>query len=215
MSSEQQGESRKETFGDFDLSRALEYLNLFPYQIWDLLFSPVQPSEALKVNLRRTERQVTIGSNEWEQRLFMELIFLETVDRYNIRMWQEKTIDAGQSPFRGKVDFVFTPYQASFKLPYLIVAAAKKEDFEQGWGQCLMAMKAAQLLSTEAGETLDIYGIVSSGKIWEFGKYSADDQFYKTDPYTLNQLDVLLGLIHSIFAACDGSNGLSTESEKN
>lgn len=192
-----------ETFGDFDFAKALEFLDLFPYFKWDTNASPLPASDILKVNLRRAERQVTTGSNEWEQRLFMELIFLEALENHRIRMWQEKPIDAGKSPFRGKADFVFTPYQASFKMPYIVLSEAKKDDFEKGWGQCLMAVKAAQLINEKSGYQFDIYGIVSSGKVWEFGKYTTNNQFYKTDAYSIGQLDVLLGILNQIFTDCE------------
>ena len=70
-------ETEKETFGNFDFAKALEFLNLFPYLKWEVQVSPIQASEALKVNLKRAERQVTTGANEWDQRLFMELIYNE------------------------------------------------------------------------------------------------------------------------------------------
>ncbi len=193
----------KETFGDFDFARALEFLDLFPYKKWEVDAPPVQASEILKVNLKRAERQVTTGSNEWEQRLFMELIFLDALENHNIRMWQEKQINAGASPFKGKADFVFTPYRASFKMPYLILSEAKKDDFEKGWGQCLMAVKSSQMINEKHGYKFDVYGVVSSGKVWEFGKYTTDNKFYKTDAYSTGQLDILLGILNQIFTDCE------------
>ncbi len=195
----------KETFGDFDLTKALELLDLFPYLKWDIPFESVYPGESLKLNLKRAERQITAGSNEWEQRLFMELIFLEALDGHNIRMWQEKQIDAGESPFRGKADFVFTPYRAAFRNPYIILSEAKKDDFEQGWGQCLMAVKAAQIINEKDGYDADVYGIVSSGRIWEFGRYSSDNRFYKTDAYSTAHPEFILGILNHIFTACENS----------
>lgn len=196
-------EEEKETFGNYDLAKALEFLNLFPYLKWEIEFKPVQPSESLKINLKRAERQVITGSNEWEQRLFMELIFLEALGDRNIRMWQEKRIDAGESPFRGKADFVFTPYQASFRIPYIIMSEAKKDDFEQGWGQCLIAAKAAWMINGKDGYDFDIYGIVSTGRIWEFGKYTTDNKFYKTDPYSTAYPEFILGILDEIFTECE------------
>ncbi|MBT8420804.1 MAG: hypothetical protein KJO08_08095 [Gammaproteobacteria bacterium] len=196
-------DDKKQIFSDFDFAGALEFLHLFPYEKWEPKITPIQPTTSLMINLKRAERQITTDANEWEQRLFMELVFLEALENHNIRMWQEKSIDAGSSPFRGKVDFAFTSYRASFKLPYVVLSEAKKEDFEKGWGQCLMAAKATQLLNEQAGYRFDIHGIVSSGRIWEFGKYTTDNKFYKTDVYSLSQLDVLLGILHIIFDACD------------
>jgi hypothetical protein len=193
----------QETFGDFDFAKALEFLDLFPYFKWYIEVHPLQASENLKVNLKRAERQVTTGSNEWEQRLFMELIFLEALENHNIRMWQEKQIDAGNSPFRGKTDFVFTPYQASFKMPYIVLSEAKQDDFEKGWGQCLMAVKSSQIINEKYEYKFDVYGIVSNGKVWEFGKYTTDNKFYKTDAYSIGQLEILLGILNQIFTNCE------------
>jgi hypothetical protein len=188
------------------LTRALELLHLFPYETWDIPFHPIAPSEALTINLRRAERQITTGSNEWDQRLLMELIFLEALDPHNLRMWQEKQLDAGAPPFRGKVDFAFTPYQARFKTPFVIVAEAKKEDFEQGWGQCLIAMKAAQMINEQAGYQRELFGVVSTGRIWEFGKYTPENKFFRSEPYTLGQPEVILGILDVIFIACEQIN---------
>lgn len=195
--------AERETFGNFDLTRALEFLNLFPYFKWEISFDPITPSEALHINLRRAEKQIIAGSNEWEQRLFMELLFLEALENHNIRMWQEKQIDAGQAPFRGKVDFAFTPYQVSFKTPFILLAEAKKDDFEQGWGQCLIALRAAQMLNEKSGSPVDMVGIVSSGRIWEFGKLTMDNHFYRSEPYTLGQPELLLGILNDIFTQCE------------
>ncbi len=196
-------EKEKETFGNFNLAGALEFLNLFPYSKWEIPFEPVYPGETLKTNLKRAERQIISDSNEWEQRLFMELIFLEALENRNIRMWQEKQIDAGESPFRGKADFVFTPYRASFGFPFVVLSEAKRDDFEKGWGQCLMAMKSAMMINEKNGYTFDIYGIVSTGKVWEFGKYTADNRFCKTDAYTTAHTEFILGILCGIFAECE------------
>ncbi|MEM7533692.1 MAG: hypothetical protein AAF639_16025 [Chloroflexota bacterium] len=197
--------TKSETFGDYDLARALDFLGLFPHVKWDIDAPAIPASENLKDNLKRAERQVTIGSNEWEQRLFMELIFLEALENHDLRMWQEKQVDAGKAPFRGKADFVFTQYQVSFKLPYIILCEAKKDDFEQGWGQCLMAAKASHMLNLQQGHNFDVHGIVSSGRVWEFGKYTTNNQFYKTDSYSILQLDTLLGVLDQIFTDCEAN----------
>ena len=66
-----------------------------------------------------------------------------------------------------------------------------------------MAAKTTQRLNEQENHRFDIYGIVSNGKVWEFGKYTTDNRFYKTGAYSLEQLDILLGVLGMIFAACD------------
>jgi len=44
-------EEKKETFGNFDFAKALEFLNLFPYQKWNIQVKSIQPSESLVISL--------------------------------------------------------------------------------------------------------------------------------------------------------------------
>ncbi|MFM8005462.1 MAG: hypothetical protein ACKO86_11090, partial [Dolichospermum sp.] len=48
--------------------------------------------------------------------------------------------------------------------PYLILVEAKKDNFEEGWGQCLSELVAAQKLSKN--QQNKIFGVVSNGKNW-------------------------------------------------
>ncbi len=201
----------EKTFSEYDLTSVLELLNLAPPLEWEIDFKPVEPTPFLTYGLKQARKQITVGSNEWDQRLFMELVFLETLNDHNLRMWQEKQIDAGESPFRGKVDFVFTPYQAKFKMPYLVLSEAKKEDFEQGWGQCLLGMKTCQILNTKDGYQFDMYGIVSTGMFWEFGKFTTNEQFHKSVGYTLAQPETVLGILDYLFTKCEKNILIGTQ----
>jgi hypothetical protein len=118
-------------------------------------------------------------------------------------MWQERSIDAGETPLRGKVDFAITAYQIAFRNPFVAIIEAKKENFDQGWGQCLMAMKTAQKLNAQDGLHIDIFGIVSTGMFWEFGKLATNGQFYKTSGYSLTQPEAVLGILDYLFIECE------------
>ncbi len=52
--------------------------------------------------------------------------------------------------------------------PLAMIMEAKRNDFDMGWGQCLAAMHAAQTLNGDPQRVL--YGGVSDGFIWRFGK---------------------------------------------
>lgn len=84
--------------------------------------------------------------------------------------------------------------------PYLIVMEAKKDDFEQGWGQCLAAMLAAQRLN---GAPVPItYGITTNGKFWEFGQLQNQTFILNTKPYALADLNQLCAAINFMFESC-------------
>ena len=78
--------------------------------------------------------------------------------------------------------------------PFLLFAEAKKNDFDAGWGQCLAEMYAAQKMNElEYKNILTIFGVVTDGQTWQFGKLSGSVYFYNTKTFTLGALDELLG----------------------
>ncbi|OQY44597.1 MAG: hypothetical protein B6242_12370 [Anaerolineaceae bacterium 4572_78] len=198
-------EKKEKTFSDYKIADVLILLDLPPPLRWKLEFKSIDPSPFLTYGLQQALIQITSDSNEQEQRFFMELFFMEALVNHKLRMWQERPLDAGKSPFRGIIDFALTPYQPKFKTPYLVLSEAKKDDFEQGWGQCLLAMKTCQMLNEQEGLKFDIHGIVSTGKFWEFGKLTVDNQFYTTAGYALAQPDMLLGAVDYMFTLCENN----------
>jgi hypothetical protein len=76
----------------------------------------------------------------------------------------------------GIPDFLFskrTDYDSEvLTAPILLAVEAKKDNFEEGWGQCLAEMIAAQQVNEQPD--CAIYGIVSNGKLWEFARLKAN-----------------------------------------
>jgi hypothetical protein len=84
-----------------------------------------------------------------------------------------------------------------FDKPFFVAVEAKKDDFTEGWGQCSAEMVAVQKINETDKQT--IFGIVSNGKIWEFGKLS-DRSFTKNIKiYRLSDLDELFAAINYVF----------------
>ena len=82
--------------------------------------------------------------------------------------------------------------------PYVIVVEAKKDNFEEGWGQCLAEMLAAQKLNNDSSKKL--FGMVSNGKLWEFGVLQ-EEMFTKNRKYyVLDNLEELMGAVNFLFA---------------
>jgi hypothetical protein len=85
--------------------------------------------------------------------------------------------------------------------PYvLLVVEAKRDNFEEGWGQCLAAMLAAQCLNQAPG--LTVHGVVSNGRVWEFGKLQASLFTQDGRLFTLDDVEQLFGALHFIFTEC-------------
>jgi hypothetical protein len=80
--------------------------------------------------------------------------------------------------------------------PLLTTVEAKAENFEEGWGQCLAQMLAFR----EINKNLDIriYGIVATGKYWEFGKLEGDLFTKNTRVCSIDELARLVSILDFI-----------------
>ncbi len=114
-------------------------------------------------------------------------------------LWVQKsfTFDA---KLNGTPDYILSQKSELGKtilgLPLLLLVEAKRNDFEQGWGQCLAELLAAERLNQHKRP---VYGIVTDGKLWEFGRLQ-DDVFTKNIvSYTLTDLDSLFCVLNDLF----------------
>jgi hypothetical protein len=85
--------------------------------------------------------------------------------------------------------------------PLLAVVEAKRQDFEGGWGQCLAEMVACQKLNEPATPT--IFGIVSTGIYWEFGKLAGVAFTRELRSYIVTDPQRLFGAVDFVFAECE------------
>lgn len=117
-----------------------------------------------------------------------------------LSLWIQKYI-AYDDDLNGAPDYLLaTKSELGKKVlesPLLAVVEAKKNDFEQGWGQCLVELVAIQKLNNLPNFTY--YGIVSDGNVWQFGKLT--DGLFVQDPasFTLDQLEEIFGALTFVF----------------
>jgi hypothetical protein len=88
-----------------------------------------------------------------------------------------------------------------FDKPYFILVEAKQDNFETGWAQCLAEMIAARGLNQE--DNIIIFGIVSNGNTWQFGKLERDIFTLNTTFYTIQELDKLFAAVNFVFQQCE------------
>jgi hypothetical protein len=88
-----------------------------------------------------------------------------------------------------------------FDKPYFILVEAKQDNFETGWAQCLAEMIAAQRLNGEY--QVVIYGIVSNGDWWQFGKLEGENFTRNSTYYTIQELGKLFAAVNFIFQQCE------------
>lgn len=78
-------------------------------------------------------------------------VYKQYHDKYSF--WIQKYI-AYSDKLNGTPDYIIATRSALGKtvleLPLVVVVEAKKNDFEQGWGQCLAELVAAQKINNDA-----------------------------------------------------------------
>jgi hypothetical protein len=88
-----------------------------------------------------------------------------------------------------------------FDKPYFILVEAKQDNFETGWAQCLAEMIAAQRLNGEL--EIIVFGIVSNGERWQFGKLEKDVFTRNAIFYSIQEIDKLFAAVNYVFQECE------------
>jgi hypothetical protein len=133
-------------------------------------------------------------------------ILKEIWKRYNSKftLWSHQSLNYDEK-LSGYPEYILarrSPLgKVVFDKPYFILVEAKQDDFEGGWAQCLAEMIAALLLNEEYPIT--IFGIVSNGDRWQFGKLEGSVFTRNTTFYTIQELDKLFAVVNFIFYQCE------------
>lgn len=127
-------------------------------------------------------------------------VYKNYYDKYSF--WIQKPITYNND-LTGTPDYMFSNRSVLGKTvlesPLLVVVEAKKNDFELGWGQCLAELVAAQRINEDI--SCPIYGIVTDGNLWQFGKLVEDIFTKHNKNYTIDDLAKLFGALDSILRA--------------
>ena len=90
-------------------------------------------------------------------------------------LWSHKSI-AYDAQLSGAPDYLISTKSALGKTvlgtPIIVVVEAKRNDFVEGWGQCLAELVAIQKINDD--DIKPVYGIVTDGELWQFGRFSRE-----------------------------------------
>ena len=121
-------------------------------------------------------------------------VYKNYADKY--ALWSHKAISYNDQ-LSGIPDYIISTKSELGKTvlgaPLLIIVEAKKNDFERGWGQCLAELVTAQKINTN--DELPVYGIVTDGELWQFGKLTQHEFTKEKIRLTINDLPKLFGTI--------------------
>jgi hypothetical protein len=110
---------------------------------------------------------------------------------------EEFSVDKDQG-LNGFCDFLLskslTPYIV--EAPVIMVVEAKKGELDVGLGQCVAEMVAAQLFNQAHGRSIEnIYGCVTSGKLWQFLKITGKNVAIDANEYQVTPVEKILGIL--------------------
>jgi len=133
-------------------------------------------------------------------------ILREVYKKYSTKfaLWVQKSLSY-DAELTGIPDYIVSKKSEYGKLfldyPVLAVVEAKKNDFEQGWGQCLAELVASQKLNDNVD--FPVYGIVTDGKTWEFGLLNHKMFTKNIRSFTIDDLSLLFGALDFVFKQID------------
>jgi hypothetical protein len=161
-----------------------------------------QPSPLFLEEFYFNQRNMDIFSSESARcEIIIFPILREIYKNYYAKtsLWIQKSITVNEH-LSGTPDYMISKKselgKTMLEFPLLIIAEAKRNDFEQGWAQCVAELIAAQSLNHSSRP---LYGIVTDGKLWEFGRL-VDTVFTKNiDSVTSSDLSELFARLNFIF----------------
>jgi hypothetical protein len=116
----------------------------------------------------------------------------------DLPVWSSMRFDVDETAgLIGVPDFLIAPASpigTTFTRPVICVAAAKKENFNEGWAQALSEMIAAQRFNQN--ELMEVFGIVTTGSIWQFA--GLKEKILRMDMITYSALENLQKLFNCL-----------------
>lgn len=178
----------------------IKYLEADFIEITDL-----KPSDFFVKELKFSEQNMDIYTSEssrCENVIYPILreVYKSFVDKYTL--WSHKSITY-DTKLNGTPDYLFSTKSELGKtvlgFPIIVVVEAEKNDFSEGWGQCLAELLAVQKLNK--AEEIPVYGIVTDGELWQFGKLVSDEFTKSKLRITITDLDKIFGTISFLLSS--------------
>jgi len=130
------------------------------------------------------------------------LVELKKLTGYGLFSGVEFNVDPSQG-LAGYVDFLVSrdPEQLFVKAPVVTIVEAKKEDINNGLGQCVATLVAAQIFNERKGLIIpELLGTVTTGSAWKFLKLSGKSLSIDLDEYTIKDAPKILGILSAVLA---------------
>ena len=130
------------------------------------------------------------------------LLFIRAIHHEKISIYSGVKFDvAPEQGLRGTCDFILSKslMLPTIQSPAFVMVEAKKNDIEEGIGQCAAEMVAAQIFNQREGNQVpQIYGCVTNGENWQFLRLTGNQLEIDKQRYFLVKLSEILGILSRI-----------------
>ncbi len=102
---------------------------------------------------------------------------------------------------KGECDFILAkvPPSPALQSPLAVIVEAKKNDIEEGIGQCIAQMYGARIFNEkDKNPNPVIYGCVTTGEVWQFLKLEEQSVLADTDRHYLEKTGKILAIFKTI-----------------
>lgn len=195
-------------FTDFkSIQQVQEQFNIRYMEDRYIGLNEIEPSQAFLEDYHFSRKNIDVFSSEASrcENLIYPIVrdvYKHHVERYSL--WSHRSLSYDEV-LTGIPDYLVTTRSSLGKtilgLPIIIIVEAKQNNFTEGWGQCLAELLASQKLNDTL--QMPVYGIVTDGEMWSFGKL-IEDLFVKHDDA------IAIGNLRQIFGAIDSMIQAST-----
>jgi len=196
------------SYSEFSLARTKHDFGLTTWEKRDIFADvPELAASDLLREILNYNLAIALGSNTEKAR--SELIIApilvdlrrQLAEKISLFSGVDFNVDPTQG-LNGTCDFLITksPEILIITAPVIVVVEAKKENITAGLGQCAAEMVAAQLFNQQDNESEKngieaIYGVVTTGSVWQFLKLVGKTLSIDLSEYYLKDVDKILGIL--------------------
>ncbi len=192
----------KKQFSNFTQREAFELLGIENLCEWTISAPPIPPAPFFQERMTRLQAAFDLSSSEHAKELLIDAVCEEAIlPHATLKIWKGAPLSAENTS--GYADYLVAKRRRYLSHPFLCVIEAKKDDFEKGLAQCLVEMHACQWTNRQDSVDREVFGIVTNGEVWKFYKLEQTGAAYESLPYSIRQVEDVLGVLSFIFAACE------------
>ena len=147
---------------------------------------------------------LTTSSEKAKSEFIIAPILLEVEAHFPslLAIYSGKNLDSDRSDgLVGECDFIIGKGSTStfISTPILAIVEAKRDNLENGLGQCAAQMYGAMLYNQRHGENTDkVYGCVTTGNLWQFLKLENKVLTLDSNIFYLNELERIVSYFSAI-----------------